>query len=52
MSNITFNKFVLIVHGTEAETANAREIIERTRPEAVEHHQPLQTNAQECLVGA
>jgi hypothetical protein len=45
-------KFVLIVHGTEGETANAREIIDRTSPETVDHHQPSHTNPQECLVGA
>jgi hypothetical protein len=45
-------KFVLIVHGTEEETADAREIIGRTNPEVVDHHQPSQTNPHECPVGA
>lgn len=34
------DKFVLIVHGSTAETARARDILSRTSPEAVEHHQP------------
>jgi hypothetical protein len=45
-------KFVLIVHGTQEETASARETINRTNPEAVDHHQPSPTNPEECLVGA
>jgi uncharacterized membrane protein len=45
-------KFVLIVHGTQHETARAREIIGRTNPEALDHHEPSHTNPQECLVGA
>jgi hypothetical protein len=45
-------KFVLIVHGTQEETASAREIINRTNPEAVDHHQRPHTNPQECLIGA
>jgi hypothetical protein len=45
-------KFVLVVHGTQDETTGARQIIERTNPEAVDHHQPSHTNPQECLVGA
>jgi hypothetical protein len=34
------DKFVLIAHGSTAETARAQDIISRTGPEAVEHHQP------------
>ena len=34
------DKFVLIAHGSTAETARARDIISRTSPEAMEHHQP------------
>jgi hypothetical protein len=45
-------KFVLIAHGTQEETASAREVINRTNPEAVDHHQPSNSNPQECLVGA
>jgi uncharacterized membrane protein len=45
-------KFVLIAHGTQEETVSAREIINRTNPEAVDHHQPSHTNPQECLVSA
>ena len=45
-------KFVLIVHGTQEETVSAREIISRTNAEAVDQHQPSDTNLRECLVGA
>ena len=34
------DKFVLIAHGSAAETARARDIISRTSPEATEFHQP------------
>ena len=34
------DKFVLIAHGSTSETARAQDIISRTSPEAVEHHQP------------
>ena len=33
-------KFVLIAHGTAEDTTRAREIINRTNPEALEEHQP------------
>src|SRR5579872_874828 len=33
-------KFVLIAHGTSEEATRAREIINRTNPEALEKHQP------------
>jgi uncharacterized membrane protein len=33
-------KFVLIAHGTAEEATRAREIISRTKPEALEQHQP------------
>ena len=36
---IKTGKFVLIVHGTADEATNAREIIIRTKPETLEHHQ-------------
>ena len=45
-------KFLLIAHGTPEETAGARRTIERTNPEAVDHHQPSLTNLQPCPVGA
>ena len=32
-------KFVLIAHGTAAETAHAREIIRRSKPEALDEHE-------------
>ena len=34
-------KFVLIAHGTQEETTRARDIINRTNPEALEEHQPI-----------
>jgi hypothetical protein len=43
-------KFVLVVHGTQAETTDAREIINRTNPEATELHQPSPTAPKECAV--
>jgi len=33
------DKFVLIAHGTAEETARARDILNRTNPEVLEHHQ-------------
>jgi hypothetical protein len=45
---IKTGKFVLIVHGTQDETARARDIIARTNPEATDHHQAPCTAAQEC----
>ena len=34
------DKFVLIAHGSTAETTRAQGIIKGTSPEAIEHHQP------------
>jgi uncharacterized membrane protein len=45
-------KFVVIAHGSPAETAQAQKIISSTNPEAVEDHQPAGANAQPCAVGA
>ena len=45
-------KFVVIAHGTAAETTRAREIISRTNPEALEEHQPALTSPEPCLVTA
>jgi len=36
---IKTDKFVLIAHGTPDETTRAKEILDRTKPEAMEHHQ-------------
>jgi len=36
---LTTDKFVLIAHGSPDETAHAKEILTRTEPETVEHHQ-------------
>lgn len=43
-------RYVLIAHGSDAETVQAREIISRTNPEALEAHQPASTEAR--AVGA
>jgi uncharacterized membrane protein len=43
-------KFVLIVHGTQEETARAREIINRTNPEALQEHQPSCVTPKECAL--
>jgi len=46
------DKFVLVVHGTQDETTSARELIDRTNPEAVENYQPSRTQPQETAVVA
>ena len=33
------DKFLLIVHGSMDETTHAKEILNRTKPETLEHHQ-------------
>jgi uncharacterized membrane protein len=43
-------KFVLIAHGTQEETTRAREIINRTSPEALEEHQPSCAAPKECAL--
>ena len=43
-------KFVLIAHGTQEETTRAREIINRTSPEALEEHQPSCATPKECAL--
>ena len=43
-------KFVLIAHGTREETARAREIINRTNPEALQEHQPSCVTPKECAL--
>ena len=45
-------KFVVIAHGTAEEAARAREIINRTNPEALEEHQPSRATPEECAVTA
>ena len=37
---IKSGKYVVIAHGSDAETVHAREIINHTNPEALEEHQP------------
>jgi hypothetical protein len=46
------DKFVLIAHGTREEMTQARDIINRTNPEAADHHQPSPTSPEACAVGA
>lgn len=49
---IKSGKFVVIAHGSDAETVHAREIIGRTNPEALEEHQPSSANPAPSLVAA
>jgi uncharacterized membrane protein len=51
-SALKTGKFVLIAHGTADEVARARDIINRTNPEALEEHQPSRVNAEQCAVTA
>jgi hypothetical protein len=44
-------KFVLIAHASTEETARARDIIQRTNPEALADHQPAINDVQPNLVG-
>ena len=48
---LKIDKFVLLAHGTAEETTRAREIINRTHPEALEEHQPSCANTAACAVG-
>jgi hypothetical protein len=45
-------KYVLIAHGTDIETAHARNIINRANPEALQEHQPACATNEACAVGA
>jgi hypothetical protein len=45
-------KFVVIAHGSPAETTQAQEIIHRTNPEAIEAHQPAHAKEEASAVGA
>jgi hypothetical protein len=45
-------KYVVIAHGSDAETVHARKIISRTNPEALEEHQPSRTKPESQLVEA
>jgi hypothetical protein len=45
-------KFIIIAHGSTEEAVQAREIINRTHPEALEAHQASRTNTEACVVGA
>jgi hypothetical protein len=41
---IKTGKFVLIAHGSAADTANAKDILNRTKPESLVHHEPSLVN--------
>jgi hypothetical protein len=45
-------KFVLVAHGSAEEIARAQQIIDSTKPEAVEAHQPSRPSVEPCLVEA
>jgi len=45
-------KYVLIAHGTDIETAHAKNIISRSNPEALQQHQPACAADKACAVGA
>jgi hypothetical protein len=45
-------KYVLIAHGSAAESADALEIIRRFNPEALAHHPAAGVNTEACLVSA
>ena len=46
------DKFLLIAHGSADEINRAKEILNRTNPETLNHHQPSRTNPEPHLVGA
>jgi hypothetical protein len=45
-------KFIVIAHGSSAETAQAQQIIKSTNPERLEEHQPSRVKPEPCLAGA
>ncbi|MGO8697538.1 MAG: general stress protein [Limisphaerales bacterium] len=45
-------KYVLVAHGSDVETAHAREIIRRSNPEALQEHQCSGATKEACAVGA
>jgi len=45
-------KYVLIAHGSDIETAHAKNIISRSNPDALQEHQPACTGKKACAVGA
>ena len=45
-------KYVVIAHGSPAETAQAQKLIGNTHPESCEEHQPSRTGAKGQLVEA
>jgi hypothetical protein len=45
-------KYVLIAHGSDVETVQAREIISRTNPEALQEHQPATAGSIASAVAA
>jgi hypothetical protein len=51
-TDIKSGKYVLIAHGSAAETARAQDIIKRTNPDVLEGHQPSLTKPQPELATA
>lgn len=45
-------KYVLIAHGSDVETAHARDILHRGNPEALQAHQPSDAAKEACAAGA
>jgi hypothetical protein len=45
-------KYVLIAHGTDVETAHAKNILNRSNPDALQEHQPVCATDKACVVGA
>ena len=45
-------KYVLIAHGSDAETVHARAIISRTNPEALQEHQPKRISNEAAVMTA
>jgi len=46
------DKFLLVAHGSADEIIRAKEVLGRTGPETLEHHQPLHSKPEPQLVGA
>jgi hypothetical protein len=45
-------KYVLIVHGTDMETAHARGVLKNTNPEALADHQPKRITNEASVTAA
>lgn len=51
-SSFRAGKFLVFVHGTNEECAQARDIINRTTPESVDEHQLSCASSKACAIGA